>query len=172
MESTSSGNRQKGSWRPHHKLCESPALLCSAGKKRLCASISRLSAGASIPLPPIRNGAAGGARAIAQAHLPIVGLRVLSFQIGTLIALTLQHSRVWPGTLAGVLGEPQKAQLGLVQTRESPPRARFLLFRFRGYKISSDSGAGTGILSTACLSCASPTLVLLHTPHFILTTIP
>ena len=31
----------------------------------------------------------------------------------------------------GVLGEPQKAQLGLVQTRESPPRACFLPFRFR-----------------------------------------
>lgn len=56
---------------------------------------------------------------------------------------------------AGELGEPQKAQLGLVQTRESPPRAHFLLFRFKD-KISSDSGAGTGILSTACLSCASP----------------
>lgn len=33
---------------------------------------------------------------------------------------------------AGVIGEPQKAQLGLVQTRESPPRACFLPFRFRG----------------------------------------
>lgn len=51
-----------------------------------------------LPIPPIRNGPAGGARAIAQAHLPIVGLRILSFQTGTLVALTLQHSGVWPGT--------------------------------------------------------------------------
>ena len=146
--------------------CESPALLCSAGKKRLCASISRLSAGASIPLPPIRNGAAGGARAIAQAHLPIVGLRVLSFQTGTLIALTLQHSRVCPGTTKlGCLGSPRRLSWAWYRPGSHHPEP---------VSSSSDSGdirsqaiAGQGRVYYPLRVCHVPVLRLSSFTHLI-----
>ena len=124
------------------------------------------------PIPPIRNGPAGGARAIAQAHLPIVGLRVLSFQTGTLVALTLQHSGVWPGTTKlGCLGSPRRLSWAWYRPGSHHPEP-VSSPSDSGDKISSDSGAGTDILPTAWLSCASPMLVLLHTPHLILTAIP
>lgn len=135
--------------------------------------MSRLSAGASIPPLPFLLSEMGQQVVPGPlpkpAHLPIVGLRALSFQTGTLVALTLQHSGVWPGTTnLGCLGSPRRLSWAWYRPGSHRPEPVSSLSD-SGDKISSDSGAGTDIPATVCLPRASPTLVLLHTPHFILT---
>lgn len=67
------------------------------GKKRLCVLEAYLplflgslqGLAFSFPIPPYQKWGSRWCQAHGQAHLPIVELRVLSFQTGTLVALTL-----------------------------------------------------------------------------------